>query len=244
MVVSAVAGILFLVVLNLSIPQFFLVLAIMNIAASAYIYTVVPEFAMRFLVWVITHTMYRVRHVNLDAIPDTGPAVIVCNHVSYMDALILAGACRRPIRFVMFEPIFRIPILKFIFKTGKAIPIASKRENPATYNAAFDSISATLEEGEIVCIFPEGKLTKDGEIDVFKPGIEKIMQRNQVPVIPVALQGMWGSFFSHGSGPALRSLPHRFWSKITIQAGNPVAPEDVSADFLRNRVIALRGAHR
>ncbi|NOY69636.1 MAG: MFS transporter [Deltaproteobacteria bacterium] len=244
MVVSALAGIVFLGFLNLTIPEFFLVLAIMNIAAAAYIYTVVPEFAMRFLIWVITHTMYRVRHVNLDAIPDAGPAVIVCNHVSYMDALILAGSCRRPIRFVMFEPIFRIPVLKFIFKTGKAIPIASKRENPATYHAAFESISEALEEDEIVCIFPEGKLTRDGEIDVFKPGIEKIIQKNPVPVIPVALRGMWGSFFSHKSGPALRRLPSRFWSKITIQAGSPVSPENVSANDLRKRVKDLRGEHR
>ncbi|MFZ2632943.1 MAG: MFS transporter [Desulfosalsimonadaceae bacterium] len=241
MVISTIAGVVFLGLMNLSIPEFFLVLAIMNVVAAVYIYTVVPEFVMRFLIWIITHTMYRVRHVNLERIPDEGAAVLVCNHVSYMDGLILGGACRRPIRFVMFEPIFRIPVLKFIFKTGKAIPIASRKENEAVYLNAFEQISKALEEGEVVCVFPEGKLTRDGEIDEFKSGIEKIIARNPVPVIPLALRGLWGSFFSHKGGAALKRLPQRFWSKVEIHAGEPVAPENVKADDLRSRVAALRG---
>lgn len=240
MVASTVAGALFLGVANLTIPQFFLVIAIMNVVVAVYIYTVVPEFVMRFLIWIITHTMYRVCHVNLDRIPDEGPGVLVCNHVSYMDGLILSGACRRPIRFVMYQPIFKIPVLKFIFKTGKAIPIASRRENEEVYFKAFDEISKALDEGELVCIFPEGKLTRDGEIDEFKPGIEKIIQRNPVPVIPMALRGMWGSFFSHRGGNAFSRLPQRFWSKVEIHTGEPVAPEDVAADDLRRKVQKLR----
>jgi 1-acyl-sn-glycerol-3-phosphate acyltransferase len=240
MVVSTIIGIVFLGILELSIPEFFLVIAIMNVVVAIYIYTVVPEFFMRFLIWVITHTMYRVRHVNLDRIPDEGPAVLVCNHVSYMDGLILGGACRRPIRFVMFEPIFRIPVLRFIFKTGKAIPIASRQENEAVYLNAFEEISKALDEGELVCIFPEGKLTTDGEIDEFKPGIEKIIKRNPVPVIPLALRGMWGSFFSHQQGKSLSRLPKRFWSKVEIHAGVPVSPEALSAADLRRRVLELR----
>jgi 1-acyl-sn-glycerol-3-phosphate acyltransferase len=240
MVISTISGIVFLGVMELSIPEFFLVIAIMNVVAAIYIYTVVPEFVMRFLIWIITHTIYRVRHVNLDRIPDEGPAVLVCNHVSYMDGLILGGACRRPIRFVMFEPIFRIPVLKFIFKTGKAIPIASRRENEAVYLNAFDEISKALEEGEVVCLFPEGKLTRDGEIDEFKPGIEKIIQRNPVPVIPLALCGLWGSFFSNKGGKALKHLPKRFWSKVEIHTGKPVPPEAVSAADLRRKVLELR----
>jgi 1-acyl-sn-glycerol-3-phosphate acyltransferase len=240
MVVSTVAGALLLGVAGLTIPQFFLVIALMNVVVAIYIYTVVPEFVMRFLIWIITHTMYRVRHVNLDRIPDEGPAVLVCNHVSYMDGLILSGACRRPIRFVMYEPIFKIPVLKFIFKTGKAIPIASRRENEDVYHRAFEEISNALDEGELVCVFPEGKLTKDGEIGEFKPGIVKIIQRNPVPVIPMALRGMWGSLFSHKGGTAFSRLPQRFWSKIEIHTGEAVAPEDVDADDLRRKVLELR----
>ena len=240
MVVSTISGIVFLGIMKLGISEFFLVIAVMNVVVAIYIYTVVPEFVMRFLIWIITHTIYRVHHINLDRIPDEGPAVIVCNHVSYMDGLILGGACRRPIRFVMFEPIFRIPVLKFIFKTGKAIPIASRRENEAVYLNAFEEIAKALDEGELLCLFPEGKLTTDGEIDEFKPGIEKIIKRNPVPVIPLALCGLWGSFFSHKGGKALTRWPKRFWSKVEIHTGEPVPPEAVSAEDLRRRVLALR----
>jgi 1-acyl-sn-glycerol-3-phosphate acyltransferase len=241
MVASTLAGILFLGFLDLTIPEFLLVVAVMNAVVAVYIYTVVPEFVMRFLIWIITHTMYRVRHVNLERIPDEGPCVLVCNHVSYMDALILGGACRRPIRFVMFEGIFRIPVLNFIFRTGKAIPITSRKENPEVCDRAFDAISRALAEGEVVCIFPEGKLTRDGEIDVFKSGIETIVKRNPVPVIPLALRGLWGSFFSHRGGTALTRLPGRFWSRVEIRAGEPVPPGEVSAEDVRRRVQALRG---
>lgn len=241
MVISAVAGAVFLGLMDLTIPEFFLVLAVMNAAAAVYIYTVVPEFVMRFLIWIITHTMYRIRHVNLDAIPDEGPAVLVCNHVSFMDGLILGGACRRPIRFVMFEPIFRIPVLKFIFKTGKAIPIASRKDNEAVYLNAFEEISKALEDGDVVCVFPEGKLTRDGEIDEFKPGVEKIIARNPVAVIPIALRGMWGSFFSHKDRSLFQRPFRRLWSKVEIHAGEPVPPEAVKADDLRRRVAELRG---
>lgn len=240
-VVSAGCGILFLGVMGLSIPEFFLVLALMNIVAAFYIYNTVPEFAMRFLIWIITHTMYRVTHTDLKKIPDEGAAVLVCNHVSYMDAMIIAGACRRPIRFVMFKPIFDLPVLHFIFKTGKAIPIHSKKADPATYEQAFDRIAEELEAGEIVCIFPEGKLTTDGELDEFKNGIEKILQRTPVPVVPMALKGLWGSFFSHKNGHALTSLPSRFWSKVELIADEVIAPEQVTAAMLQEKVQKLRG---
>lgn len=241
MVAATLAGILFLGVFNLSIPEFFLVIAIMNTVVAIYIYTVVPEFVMRFLIWIISHTIYRVRHVNMDRIPENGPAVIVCNHVSYMDGLLLGGACRRPIRFVMFEGVFKIPVLNFIFRTGKAIPINSRRKNETVYHQAFKKISDALAEGEIVCIFPEGKLTTNGDIDTFKTGIEAIVRKNPVPVIPIALKGMWGSFFSHYKGKALTRLSGRFWSRVELNVGRPVAPEHVSAEGLRQCVLTLRG---
>ncbi len=240
-VVSAASGLFFLSFMELSIPEFFLILAIMNIVVALYIYNTVPEFAMRFLVWLITHTMYRVKHTDLEKIPDTGPAVLVCNHVSYMDALIIAGACRRPVRFVMFKPIYDLPVLNFIFRTGKAIPIHSKNVDPATYQRAFERISEELSAGEVVCIFPEGKLTTDGEIDEFKKGIEKIIERNPVPVVPMALKGLWGSFFSHKAGHAMTRLPTRFWSRVELVAGDPIDPHQVSAADLQQKVQALRG---
>ena len=241
MLVSAGVGILLLGVMDLDIPEFFLVLAIMNVVVAWFIYTVIPEFTMRFLIWIITHTMYRVTHTNLNKIPDSGPCVLVCNHVSYMDALIIAGACRRPVRFVMFKPIYDLPVLNFIFRTGKTIPIHSKSADPQTYETAFQRISEELRDGEVVCIFPEGKLTQTGEIDEFKSGIEKILQQDPVPVVPMALRGLWGSFFSHKDSKALTGIPRRFWSKVELVAGDAIPAEAVSAALLQDKVSALRG---
>ncbi len=244
MVLSTVVAILLLGVAGLTVSQFFLVLALANIAVAAYIYSVVPEFAMRFLIWILTHIMYRVRHEGLDRIPETGPAVLVSNHVSYVDGLIIGGACRRPIRFVVYEPIYRLPVIHFIFKTGKAIPITSKTQNPEAYARAFETIGKALDAGELICLFPEGKLTKDGEIDTFKSGIEKVVGRNPVPVIPMALRGLWGSFFSHKGGPALKRRPRRFWSRLELVVGEPMAPDEVTAERLHTEVAELRGDKR
>jgi len=170
MVGSAVAGIVLVGLLELTVPQFFLALALANVLVASYIYTVVPEFLIRLLVWMLTHTMYRVKHHGMEHIPDEGPCMLVCNHVSYVDALLLAGAIRRPVRFVMFKPIYDMPLLNYIFRTGKTIPIDSKARNPAIYERAFVRIREELEAGEVVCIFPEGKLTDDGEVAEFRAG--------------------------------------------------------------------------
>jgi 1-acyl-sn-glycerol-3-phosphate acyltransferase len=244
MVLSSLAGALILGLGGVSIPVFFLLLALANVAVAVYIYSLVPEFTMRFLVWMITHTLYRFRHRDLDRIPENGPAVLVCNHVSYMDALLIIGACRRPVRFVIYEPIYRIFLLHFIFRAARAIPIASQRTNPVGLKVAFDEISKALEAGEVVCIFPEGQLTQNGQVDGFKPGIERIIRRNPVPVVPLALKGLWGSFFSHKSGHAMTRLPQRFWSQVELVVGLPVLPAHVAAGDLRDKVMALRGDKR
>jgi 1-acyl-sn-glycerol-3-phosphate acyltransferase len=240
MVGSAVAGIVLVGMLELTVPQFFLALALANVLVASYIYSVVPEFLIRLLVWMLTHTMYRVKHHGMEHIPDEGPCMLVCNHVSYVDALLLAGAIRRPVRFVMFKPIYDMPLLNYIFRTGKTIPIDSKVRNPAIYERAFVRIREELEAGEVVCIFPEGKLTDDGEVAEFRAGIEKIVADYPVPVIPMALSGLWGSFFSHKGGKALTRLPRRFWSRIKLAVGEAVAPQQVRAEDLRERVLALR----
>lgn len=240
MVGSAVAGIVLVGLLELTVPQFFLVLALANVLVAVYIYTVVPEFLIRLLVWMLTHTLYRVKHQGLEHIPDEGPCMLVCNHVSYVDALLLAGAIRQPVRFVMFKPIYDMPLLNYIFRTGKTIPIDSKTRNPEIYERAFVRIREELEAGEVVCIFPEGRLTEDGEVAEFRAGIEKIVADYPVPVIPMALSGLWGSFFSHKDGKALTGLPRRFWSRIKLAVGEPVASEQVRAEDLRERVLALR----
>lgn len=244
MVLSTVSGVVILGVLDLSIPTFFLILAIANALVALYIYSVVPEFTMRFLVWMLTHTMYRVRHRGLENIPDEGAAVLVCNHVSLVDGPLIAGAVRRPIRFVMYEPIYRTPVLHFIFKTGKAIPIASRKENPDAYEAAFEKIGEALEAGDLIGIFPEGRLSSDGEMGEFRKGIEKILARNPVPVVPMALRGLWGSFFSRAHGAAMSRPFARFWSRVELVADAPIPPESVAAEGLREKVAELRGDAR
>ncbi len=241
MVLASIFGILFLGVAGFSIAQFYLVIALMNIAVAAFIYAQVPEFAARFLVWLLTHTLYRVRHAGLEHIPEKGGALIASNHVSYVDALLIGGEVRRPIRFIMYKPIFDIPVLNFIFRAGGAIPICSRNEDEQAYNAAMDSIAAGLARGDLLAIFPEGQLTRDGEMNEFKAGIERIVQRTPVPVVPIALRGLWGSIFSHSPG-AVKNPLRRFRSKVTVVAGVPLEPEKVSAARLYEVVLALRGA--
>lgn len=226
---------------GLSIPQLFLVLAVMNAVVAVYIYTLVPEFLMRFLVWLLIHTIYRVEKSGLERIPDEGPAVLVCNHVSLVDALVIAGCVRRPVRFVMYYRIFRMPVLSFIFRTARAIPIAGSREDPALMERAFDEVSRALRNGDIVCIFPEGKLTESGDMNAFRPGITRILERDPVPVIPMALQGLWGSFFSRSAGRAMRGLPRKLWARIGLRIGDSVPASEANLSALEQRVLALRG---
>ncbi|WP_341781888.1 MFS transporter [Ectopseudomonas mendocina] len=241
MVASAIAAILFLSVAGLSIPQLFLVVSLMNIAVNSYIFKIVPEFSMRFLIWLLGHSMYRVEHKGLDAIPDEGPAVLVCNHVSFVDALLIGGAIRRPVRFVMYYKIYDLPVLNFVFRTAGTVPIAGRSEDLLIYDAAFKKIAEYLRNGELVCIFPEGKLTGDGEINEFKAGVERILEENPVPVIPMALQGLWGSFFSRDPH---KGLFRRLWSRVCLVAGAPLAPEQARREALQAQVAELRGDWR
>ena len=229
---------------GLSIPQLFLVTAALNAAVAVYIYTLIPEFLMRFLIWMLVHTMYRVKETGLSHVPDEGPAVLVSNHVSFVDALLIGGVCRRPVRFVMDHHIFKIPILSFIFRTGRAIPIASQKEDAALMERAFEEVARALAEGDVVCIFPEGRLTSSGEMSRFRPGIERIIHRSPVPVVPLALRGLWGSFFSRQGGAAMRRPFRRFWSRVELVAGSPIAAAQVSAAGLEETVAALRGDAR
>ncbi len=238
MVASALLSILFLSVAGLSVPELFLVVSLMNVAVNCYIFKIVPEFSMRFLVWLLGHSMYRVEARGLQVIPDEGAAVVVCNHVSFVDALLLAGAVRRPMRFVMYYKIYNLPVLNFIFRTAGAVPIAARHEDERIYAQAFERISQYLQCGELVCIFPEGKLTSDGQINTFRGGIERILEENPVPVIPVALQGLWGSFFSRAPQ---RGLFRRLWSRIGLVAGQPLPASEASCARLQAEVQALRG---
>jgi len=183
--------------------------------------------------------MYRLKVIGHDNIPKTGPVVLVCNHVAFNDPLIVAGAVRRPARFVQDHHIASTPVLSLLFKAAKTIPIAPAHENPALMEAAFAKIASELHEGELVCIYPEGKITKTGEMNPFKSGIERILRESPVPVIPVAVFGLWGSMFSRKGGAAMKKLPSRWRAHITVKIGQPIAPEQANAAMLEAHVRKL-----
>jgi 1-acyl-sn-glycerol-3-phosphate acyltransferase len=245
MIVSSLLALL-LLSRHYTIPELFLVTGLLNAAVALYIYRLVPEFLMRFSAWLLIHSVYRVRGVDLQRIPSEGPALLVCNHVSFVDAVVIMAESPRPIRFVMDYQIFKVPVLSFIFRTAKAIPIASAKTHPEILEAAYQRIDQALADGDLVCIFPEGQLTRTGEMNPFKGGVERIVAQHPVPVIPLALRGLWGSFFSRFGGSAFGTLPRPLQrglsSRLELVAGAPVPAADVSASMLQQRVLELRGA--
>jgi 1-acyl-sn-glycerol-3-phosphate acyltransferase len=217
----------------------FLVLAALSVASGVYIYSLLPEFLLRFLAWLLGSTMYRVKVIDHDNIPVTGPVVVVCNHVAFNDPLLVAGALRRPARFVMDHHMAKLPLLSILFNQGKVIPIAPAHENPALLEQAFAKIAAELREGELVCIYPEGKITKTGEMNPFKSGIDRILRETPVPVVPMAVFGLWGSMFSRKGGPAMKKLPKRFRARVTMKIGEAIPPELATAQLLEEKVRVL-----
>lgn len=242
MVGSAVLGIVCLSLLEMSIPQLFTLLAILNMFVVVYLFFQIPIIIFRFIVWILTHSCYRVKHKNLKYLPENGGALLVCNHVSYLDALLLSAVCPRLIRFVMEEDYANLPPLRRFLRRAGVIPISA--DNRTSIRRAFSEVEKALSEGHLVCIFPEGRLTSDGEMNEFMRGIDIILRRSPVPVIPIALKGLWGSYFSRVKGRACKGLPSRFWSKLEVEAGPPVNPEQATAKIMFDKVLALRGDRR
>jgi 1-acyl-sn-glycerol-3-phosphate acyltransferase len=238
MVLSSVMAIV-LLGLGVSIAELFLVVAVLNAVVGIYIYTLVPEFLMRFLVWILIHSVYHVKKQGLENIPEEGPAVLVCNHVSYVDALIIAGCIRRPVRFVMYYKIYNLPVLNFVFRTAGAIPIAGKYEDEVLLEKSFADIDKALNNGDLLCIFPEGGLTGDGEMKKFRPGVERIIESTPVPVISMALIGLWGSVFSRQKSFILYRLMKGLRSRIDLIVERPVSPDEVTAERLQESVSRL-----
>ncbi len=245
MVASATLSVLLLKA-GLTIPELLLTVALMNAAVAIFIYSLVPEFLVRFLVWLLIHALYRVRVQGLEKIPEDGPCIVACNHVSFIDALIVGGMIRRPVRFVMYYKIFQVPVLSWFFRTIGAIPIAGAKEDPVLMQQAFDRIEEKLKAGEVIGIFPEGALTPDGDIQNFRPGIEKILQRTPVPVVPLALRNLWRSMWSRRWMKLQMQrarLPRRFRAHIEMVFGDPLPAEQASAAALERKVRELRGVH-
>lgn len=241
MVVSALMAMM-LTKAGFTIDQLYLVTGILNALVAIYLYTLLPEFLIRFVMWLLLHTVYRIEVSGADQIPDEGPCVLVCNHVSFADAVVIGASIRRPVRFVMDQRIFRIPVLSWFFRIVGAIPIAPAHEDAAGLERAYAQIAKALDDGEVVCIFPEGKLTASGDLQVFRQGVQRIIERSPVPVVPMALRGLWGSFFSrHGGSAMTRPFKRGILNRLELVIGEPVAPAQATPESLRDKVLKLRG---
>ena len=243
MIVSSL-GVGVLLGAGFSIPQVFLITGVLNALVATYIFLLMPEYLLRFVAFVLTRTIYRFKVRGDEHIPTTGAAILVCNHVSFIDAVLLMAASPRPIRFIMDHRIFATPLLGTLFKLGKAIPIAPQREDAAAYERAFAEARRVLDEGELLCIFPEGGITRDGSLGEFKGGVMKILQTHPVPVVPLALTNLWGSFFSRIEQGTAMVKPFRrgLFSPVGLVAGPAVAPEVVTPALLREKVAGLLAA--
>jgi len=228
--------------LGLSFPEVFGVMAFLNGLVAIYIYTLIPEFFLRFVAYMLTHCIYRLKVVGEEKIPHDGGMVLVCNHVSFADWLVVMAAVRRPVHFVMWYTYAELPVLKFLFRGAGVIPISSARLRPKVLHQAFLTIKEYLDGGRLICIFPEGQITKNGQMNKFRNGVEKMVEDSPVPVIPMALRGLWGSNFSrHKGGFWRRFLRRPLRSKIEVVFGDPIPPQEVKAEELQEIVTRLRG---
>lgn len=217
--------------LGLDTLDILLVTGILNALVCGYVFSLIPEFFMRFVVWVLSRFVYRVRYEGRDLVPQHGAALIVANHVSFIDWFFLTAACRRPVRFVMDHQIFEVPVLGLLFRAAKAIPIAPAKEDAARKEEAFRQISEALRDEQLVCIFPEGIITHTGEISPFKPGVERILEADSVPVVAIGIGGLWGSFFSRKGGPAMKKLPRPSWRHVTVKIRAVASPRPTAVEL-------------
>ncbi|TDI34149.1 MAG: hypothetical protein E2P02_30875 [Acidobacteria bacterium] len=214
----------------------------MNAAVVVYIFKRVPRLLVSLLVWLVVRLVYRPRVDGLENIPDNGPVLLAANHVTYVDAFILAATLARPVRFVMYYKFGKLPIVGTLLRWARVIPIAGRSENPEILRTAMDEIAEALDNGEAVCIFPEGSLTEDGEVRVFRKGIEHIVARTPVAVVPIGLSGLWGSLFSRARTRLRDVTLGKLSSRVGISVGAPIPVGHVSADHVREQVATLRGA--
>ena len=229
-----------LIKMGLTVPQVFLVVGLLNAVVAFYIFMLVPEYFLRFVAFIMARLVYRFKVRGDENIPAEGAAILVCNHVAFVDPMLLMAASPRPIRFIMDHEIFKMPVLGWFFRLARAIPIAPQKVDAKIYERAFARAREVLKDGDLLCIFPEGGLTKTGVMGEFKAGVMKLLESDPVPVIPLALQNLWGSYFSRADGrPMRRPFRRGLFSRVNLVAGQAVAPADVTPAGLHEQVSVL-----
>ncbi len=206
-------------------------------AGTVYVLILLPEWFGRLILFFVTHTIYRVKVVGRDNFPDKTGALLVCNHMSFVDAALLIASTDRPIRFLMYKGIYEHKFVKPFAKMMKAIPISSE-QRPRDMIRSLHTASEALRQDEVVCIFAEGQITRTGQLLPFRRGLERIMKGVDVPIIPVNLDGVWGSIFSFERGRFLWKMPRRIPYPVTVSFGTPM-PSQSTAIQVRSAVQEL-----
>ena len=240
MVLAAAFGIVVLSALDASLNTFMLALSVVSLTLAAVILCLVPRPVLRLSIFVLIRVLYRLRFRGRQSVPARGAALVVCNHVSFMDALILGGGCPRPLRFLMDRPIYESRWLNWFFRIAGAIPVDSERCDPGGVRRALDEVSHALRQGEVVMLFPEGRLTPDGGVHRFRRGVDIILARDPVPVVPAGLAGLWGSWTSNRGGKALTKWPRRFRARVALHFGDPIPVGEAKRADMERRVVELK----
>jgi len=229
--------------IGLDIKQIFLLVSVLNIGVTLILLWKLPEHFYLTFFAIAIRCLYRLRVIGADNIPRTGGALIVANHVSFIDPLIIAAASHRPPRYMMDKAYYDIPWLKWFFVTSKSIPVTPKKIDPALMENAILEVVEGLKRGELITIFPEGFITSDGNMIPFKEGIERISKLVDVVIIPTAIRGMWGSWFSRINGSAMKGVPpNRGFAKVEIIFGEPTHSSQACKNKLHDTVKELRGS--
>jgi acyl-[acyl-carrier-protein]-phospholipid O-acyltransferase/long-chain-fatty-acid--[acyl-carrier-protein] ligase len=222
---------------HFSPPAIFLSASLLTVAATVYVLWLLPDALLRLLLWIATHTLYRIHLEGRANVPAKGGALLVPNHVSMVDAVLLIASIDRPIRFLMFKGSYDHWLVKPFAKIMGVIPISSQLR-PREMIQSLRTATQALKDGEVVCIFPEGQMTRIGQMLPFRRGMERIVKGVDAPIIPVNLGGVWGSVFSFERGRFLWKLPRRIPYPVTVTFGKPM-PSSSGAQNVRQMVQEL-----
>ena len=224
LVLGSILYYLFVVELSMSAPVIFFIMGIITILAVFYIITVIPEYLIRFCFWLLTNTVYRIKIVGAENVPYRGPALLIANHVSFIDAFLIGATIQRFVRFLMHHDYYKLPVINKFFRLMNAIDIHPEAGHESVAQS-LQHAKKQLQEGHVVCIFPEGKLTRDGNMNEFRPGFETVMKDMDCPIIPIYLYNVWGSIFSREGGKVFKKWSKKIPYPITIEYGKPLTPD-------------------